>query len=137
MSTSLCRRRVRGRAVVTALVLMASAACGGGGDEAAAPDAGGDAEPSGDVTFVAEDIRYEEAPDQVAAGRHVFELANAGSLPHTVTIEELDDRTIVSTAGGVTATGEVELEPGTYTYYCSVGNHRQQGMEGTLEVTEG
>lgn len=123
-------RRFRGRVVVTALVLVASAACGGG-DDAVAPDAGGDA-----VTFVAEDIRYEDAPDEIEPGRHVFELVNDGSLPHTVTIEELDDRTIASTSGGETATGEVELDPGTYTYYCSVGNHRQQGMEGTLEVTE-
>lgn len=122
---------------MAALVLMASAACGGG-DDAAVPDAGRDAAQSGDaVTFVAEDIRYDDAPDEVKPGQLVFELVNDGSLPHTVTIEELDDRTVVSTSGGETATGEVELEPGTYTYYCSVGNHREQGMEGTLEVAEG
>lgn len=119
MRTHPGRSTPRRRIVATALVLVASAACGGG-DDAAAP----------------EDIRYEDAPDEIEAGEHVFELVNDGSLPHDVTIEELDGRTVVSTSGGGTATGEVELEPGTYTYYCSVGNHRQQGMEGTLEVTE-
>lgn len=30
----------------------------------------------------------------------------------------------------------VDLPPGEYLYYCSVGNHRDSGMEGTLVVTE-
>lgn len=30
----------------------------------------------------------------------------------------------------------VDLGPGEYVYYCSVGSHRQGGMEGTLIVTD-
>jgi hypothetical protein len=30
-----------------------------------------------------------------------------------------------------------ELEPGTYTVWCPIGNHREEGMEATIEVTEG
>lgn len=88
------------------------------------------------VTFVAVDIDYSQAPDQVPAGPLVVRLVNEGALPHNVTIEELDDRTVVHTPGRETGEGEVELEPGTYTYYCDVPGHRLAGMEGTLEVTE-
>ena len=28
----------------------------------------------------------------------------------------------------------VDLQPGTYTMYCPIDDHRAQGMEGTIEV---
>ena len=40
---------------------------------------------------------------------------------------------VVATGG--TSTVSEELEPGTYTFYCSVEGHREGGMEGTLTVT--
>lgn len=68
----------------------------------------------------------------VAAGEVVVELTSQPAAPHTFTIEELDDREVVRADGGQTARGTVELEPGTYTFYCSIPGHRQAGMEGTL-----
>lgn len=120
----------------SALVVLAIAGCGdqpADQTEAPAEDAGATAAA---VTFVAVDIDYEQAPDEVAPGSHTIELVNDGALPHTITIEELDDRDIVEAEGGQTATGEVELDAGAYTYYCSVPGHREAGMEGTLEVAE-
>ena len=29
---------------------------------------------------------------------------------------------------------DVTLEPGEYTFYCDIGGHRQQGMEGKIVV---
>lgn len=126
-------------ALALAVLAVALAGCGGTSDrqddagtgEGAAVEA-----TSSPATFVAVDIAYEEAPSTLPAGSHTIELVNDGALPHTVTMEELGDRDVVETAAGETATGEVELDAGSYTYYCSVPGHREAGMEGTLEVTD-
>lgn len=106
--------------------LQATEAAGGGGG-----DGGG-----GPATWVAVDIAYEEAPEEVAAGTVDVELDNQGNIEHNVVIEELDDQLILDAAAGESDSGSVELEPGTYTYYCDVAGHRAAGMEGTLTVAE-
>lgn len=99
----------------------------GGDDEGAEEDQGAK------VEFVAEDIKFTNAPSEIAAGTATFELVNDGAILHDVTIEELDE-TVVKAEGGQSATGSVDLEPGDYTYYCSVPGHRDAGMEGTFTV---
>lgn len=106
--------------------MQATESAGGGGG------GGG----GGPATWIAVDIDYQEAPDEVAAGTVDVELDNEGNIEHTVVIEELDDRKILDAAGGESDSGSVELEAGTYTYYCDVTGHRAAGMEGTLTVTE-
>ena len=44
-----------------------------------------------------------------------------------------DEGTETITGSSTEATLELDT-PGTYTFYCSVGNHRAAGMEGTLTV---
>lgn len=87
------------------------------------------------LTFVARDIEYAEAPSEAPAGLLTIELVNEGAINHDVVIEELGNQLIVEAVGGATETGQVELEAGTYTYYCDVPGHRAAGMEGTLTVT--
>lgn len=106
--------------------LQATEVAGGGGG-----DGGG-----GPAAWVAVDIDYEEAPEEVAAGTVDVELDNQGNIEHNVVIEELDDQKILDAAAGESDSGSVELEPGTYTYYCDVAGHRAAGMEGTLTVAE-
>ena len=36
---------------------------------------------------------------------------------------------------GASTTLTVDLEPGEYVFYCSVGNHRSMGMEVPVQVT--
>ena len=69
-----------------------------------------------------------------AAGTYTFDFTNVGSMQHDLRIEGggLDDGTAVI-GPGETDSVTVTLEPGTYTIYCSVGNHRAQGME--VEIT--
>ena len=75
-------------------------------------------------------------PTTLAAGPISFNMTNEGEFPHTIEIEgqgiEVEGERVEP---GQSRTLEVELEPGTYTVYCPVGDgrHRQQGME--LELT--
>ena len=91
----------------------------------------GEAEPG---TFVAVDIDFASAPETLPAGGTTITLENQGVAVHNVTIEGYNgDEPVVVAAGGETAEGELDLEAGTYTYYCSVPGHRP-GMEGELTV---
>ncbi len=60
---------------------------------------------------------------------------SGASLPHDIAIEGegVEEAGEVVGPGG-TSQVKAELKPGTYTFYCSVGQHRQAGMEGTLTV---
>lgn len=116
-------------ALLAALAAVAMAAgCRPGRDDAPG-DAGAAA-----ATFVAEDIRYREAPDRVAAGEVTVELVNEGQIDHNVVIEELGDTPVAQAAPGETATGTVTLDRGEYVVYCSIPGHREAGMEATLSV---
>jgi uncharacterized cupredoxin-like copper-binding protein len=56
-------------------------------------------------------------------------------LPHAIEIEGegIEEEGETVQAGG-SSTVTVDLKPGKYEFYCPVGNHEQQGMEGTLTV---
>jgi len=64
-------------------------------------------------------------------------LTNSDGM-HDFDIDELEVDTLVIKEGetnSVTFIIPEDASPGTeYTYYCSVGNHRAQGMEGTIVV---
>jgi len=59
---------------------------------------------------------------------------NMGAMPHNLTIEGLNLAT-KTIGGGQSDVLEFTVDKsGTYLFYCSVGTHRELGMEGTLEV---
>jgi plastocyanin len=128
------------RLLIAALTALALAGCGGsqsGGSQqqaADAPTANASTGTDAAVTFVADDVVYNEAPSTVPAGQVAVELVNQGSVPHDVVIEELAHQVVAHADGGQTVTGQISLEPGTYTYYCSIPGHRPAGMEGTFTV---
>jgi plastocyanin len=102
----------------------AAGAGGGGGGEAIEVAA----DPGGEFAFEQDSL---SAP----AGSVTFELTNQANIPHDFKIEK-DGEDIGGTEAvtGGTAEATVELEAGEYTFYCSVGDHREQGMEGELTV---
>lgn len=87
------------------------------------------------LVFVADGIDWAAAPSQAPAGEVAFELVNDDDVFHDLTVEELGDETVAEADPGVTDMGTVALEPGDYTFYCSVPGHREAGMEATVAVT--
>lgn len=71
---------------------------------------------------------------EVKQGEKVIVAFTSNEGFHDFVIDELGVNTGMVPSG---QTVEVEIptdKPGTYSFYCSVGEHRQQGMEGTLII---
>jgi plastocyanin len=88
------------------------------------------------VTASATEFAYALSQAEFTAGTYTFELINDGSMQHDLVIEGPG----VEAASDVIGSGEsttltVDLEPGTYVLYCSIGDHRAMGMEVTITVT--
>lgn len=65
-------------------------------------------------------------------------LKNEGALAHDLRVER-DGDDVGGTPifqGGRTRSVQFPLEAGEYTTFCSVGNHRELGMDGKLTVEE-
>jgi plastocyanin len=113
------------------LVLLVGA-CGSDDDDGG----GGDASGGQAVELVATEFAFDPADVTVEeAGETTFTVSNEGEFPHALEvegngIEEETDELAPGESGSLT----VELEPGEYVIYCPVGDHRDQGMEGTLVV---
>jgi uncharacterized cupredoxin-like copper-binding protein len=59
-------------------------------------------------------------------------MTNDGSILHDLRIE--DQPFILEAVAGETVSGEVDLDAGSYAFFCSIPGHREAGMEGVLEV---
>jgi plastocyanin len=113
---------------------FAVAACGGDDDEAEPAANGGDgaqtvviaADPDGGFAFDKQTL-------EASAGEITFQFTNDASIPHNFTIEDVEGAVTDTVTGGDDSV-TVNLEAGTYTFFCSVSGHREGGMEGTLTV---
>jgi uncharacterized cupredoxin-like copper-binding protein len=82
-------------------------------------------------------LKFDKSSLTANAGEVTIALTNPSSAtaPHAVEIEgqgvEEESDTIQP---GESANVTAQLEPGTYEFYCPVGNHKDAGMEGTLTV---
>lgn len=127
--------RKRSLVAVISLLVLALAACGGGEDGdggETSTEAAGSATSEISITGQ-DDLKWSKTDLTAKAGEVTVELTCEDAVNHDFVIEELDQEVVACAPGG-TETGTVELDPGTYTYYCSVPGHRSAGMEGTLTV---
>jgi plastocyanin len=141
-------RRASALMAVAALAVLGLAACGGGDDDnettaaaqptttAAAGGGGGGGSTVDISTPSGSDLAFNQKDVSAKAGSVTIDFDNMQSLQHDVKVEdssgqELGGTDLVSSA---TATATVDLQPGSYTFFCSVPGHREAGMEGTLTV---
>ena len=96
---------------------------GGGGGEAAA-----DVVAKPGLAFDPADIAVPAGPVQVT-------LRNEDTQLHTLVVEGQPNFKVLETSGkGDSATGTLDVGPGSYVFYCEVPGHRPAGMEGTIRV---
>jgi plastocyanin len=79
-----------------------------------------------------DDLRWNVEELTAAAGTIEFELVCEDAVNHNLVIDEVDVE-VAACAPGQTVRGTVELEPGTYTYLCTVPGH-ERSMRGQLIV---
>lgn len=127
--------------------LLLAAGCGededegGGGGAEATPEATEEASGGGgggeELTLTADPggaISWEPTELSAPAGSVTITLVSESDTPHAVEVEGngVEEESETITGGQTQLT--VDLEAGEYVFYCPVGQHRQNGMEGTLTV---
>lgn len=82
-----------------------------------------------------ENFKFNPAEIRVKKGDQVrIEFSNVGGWPHDWVIDEYNVRTPQRNVGESAVVEFKADKAGTFEYYCSVGQHRQQGMKGNLIV---
>jgi uncharacterized cupredoxin-like copper-binding protein len=133
--------------VVAVVAALGIAACGGGDNNettAAATPAtttatggGGGGGSTVDIsTPSGSTLAFDQKDVSAKAGNVTIDFDNMQALQHDVKVEDSSGKELGGTAlvSSGTATATVNLQPGTYTFFCSVPGHREAGMEGTLTV---
>lgn len=129
---------------VLALATFGLAACGSDDSdstssdtESSAPaDTGGGGETVDITADPNGDLAWTETSVDAKAGAATIELVNDSPTTHDLVVEDADGNQLgeaEDVAQGTTSF-DTDLEPGDYTYYCSIDGHREAGMEGTLTV---
>lgn len=138
-----------GRRVTIALcAVMVMGACGGGDGaadpEPTAPDSTPTESPAAEspaadiVVLGTDSLEFQPSEVEASAGTISVALtAESAGAPHTFTVEldEGDTTVVQAFTPGEAHIGEIELEAGTYIFYCAIAPHRDEGMEGTLTVS--
>jgi plastocyanin len=115
------------RRALAVLAVVLVAACGGDG---------ADTEIAG-ATFTVhakDNNKFDKSSYTAKAGPMTIGYQEDGQLVHTLLIEGQPDFKLAVARNVTTASGTVTLTPGTYTLFCDVPGHREDGMVATLKV---
>jgi len=128
--------------LIAAIAVLAFAGCGGDDEEPASSDStstpaaasGGGGE---NLTIAADAsaLKFDKSELQAKAGKVTVTMDNPSDTPHNVVIDGgTNDKPGETVGKGEKSVASADLEAGEYTYYCAVGDHRAEGMEGKLTV---
>ena len=133
--------------IVLSALALGLAACGGGGNEAATTGGGATTGGTtatgggggGETLQLAADpsgaLKFDKTSLEATAGNVTIDFTNDSSLPHDVKLQGPGvDGEGTDTITGSSTSATLDLQPGEYTFYCSVDGHRAAGMEGKLVV---
>jgi plastocyanin len=130
------RRAWRQSLAVAATASAVLVAAGCGSDDRQRP---ADSEPPAVLRVTETDFAIKPAKARVERpGAVHISVANRGEAPHSLAIETPDG--VVQTdplQAGESGDVQADLEAGTYTWFCPVGDHRARGMEGQVTVGSG
>jgi plastocyanin len=142
-------RRASAVLAVAALSVLGLAACGGSSDNsttaasaptqtaAAGGGGGGGGASTVDIsTPSGSSLAFDQTSASAKSGNVTIDFDNKQPLQHDVAVADSSGKVLGQTdlVSSGTATTSVNLQPGTYTFYCTVPGHREAGMEGTLTV---
>lgn len=118
--------------VLAGLIL---AACASDDDEAVTDGTNPDEGSTVAVTLREHEI---ELSGEAAAGQVTFELSSEGDQVHGFVVEGngISETLTSDVRPGSTDRVSIELDAGSYTVWCPIGDHRDRGMEADLEVAE-
>lgn len=97
----------------------------------------GEATPEDEVTIDVSGKNFEFTPSGITVkqGQTVtINFTSEDGGPHDLVIDEFDVATEQVSSGETSSITFVADRVGEFEYYCSVGNHREMGMVGTLVV---
>jgi uncharacterized cupredoxin-like copper-binding protein len=88
-----------------------------------------------EITLDASEFSFSQTTLSVTKGQPVrLVLKNTGKMPHDWVVDELNAKTKIIKSGETDTIEFTPSESGTFSFYCSVGQHRAQGMEGKITV---
>ena len=135
-------------ATLAAVLLLALAGCGGDDESSGSGSGGGSSSSSGSsgsgggggqqiaLSAPADgSLKFDKTELKAKAGTVTINFDNqSDSTPHAVEIQGggVDEKSDTVTGNSTSVTAD--LKPGEYQFFCPVGTHAQQGMEGTLTV---
>lgn len=117
---------------------LVAAGCGGGGGGGGASDSVTVTAPAGggtpSLTIDAHDVFFTPKRVKAPAGKLEIHYVEQGSQQHTLVIDGVKGFKLEVGPGSKSKSATVDLQPGVYTYYCTIPGHRAQGMQGTITV---
>lgn len=126
--------------VLAASTLLLVPACGGDDEKKNEPSGEAAGSPVETVNVSETEFKLDPANPRISsAGLVEFRVSNDGQTVHALEVEgPSGEAKTADIQPGESASLKVDLSKrGSYEWYCPIGNHRDQGMEGEITVAGG